>query len=210
MRAPDAAQHDIVATDPLLPDHRIAFRGADILDAVLAELVAGREALDEAGLPPLADADTVVLAGTSAGALGLALRVDRLADTVRTAAPSAPPAASMMGSAMPAAMAPPVAAAAADDFFGGFDSTGPPAPPPPPPVRGFSSNSPGGNPFETPPAGMMAAGNPFGGAPGGMMGGAPPIGGAAALPAGMFQPGGAAKPTQSNNDPFAGLGGFGK
>ncbi len=84
-------RQDIVASDPDDPglSYRIGFHGADILDAVVEELSVGRAALDEAGLPALADAERVLLGGTSAGALGLMLQIDRVADRVALAAPEA-------------------------------------------------------------------------------------------------------------------------
>jgi len=71
---------DFFAGDTKADDDKLglAFRGATITNAVVAELMAG---IDES-LPKLADANNVLIAGGSAGAAGVRAQMDRIATTI--------------------------------------------------------------------------------------------------------------------------------
>ncbi|MFT5458087.1 MAG: hypothetical protein ACI9K2_004590 [Myxococcota bacterium] len=80
-----------VVSDPRFPDlsYTLAFNGAAIADAVVAELATGTPEHVELGLPPMVDAARILVTGSSAGALGLALTVDRHAAVLQSGAPDA-------------------------------------------------------------------------------------------------------------------------
>jgi hypothetical protein len=68
------------------PEHfRIAFDGAQILDAVIATL--RKDGAAVASLPDLDDADAVLFAGASAGGAGVIENADRLGTTLRASNP---------------------------------------------------------------------------------------------------------------------------
>lgn len=77
---------DVVLTDPdHYPDdsYRLHFRGHEIVRAAMERLLAGPVTADENSdvtVPSLADADRVLLSGSSAGARGAELHLDWLAD----------------------------------------------------------------------------------------------------------------------------------
>jgi hypothetical protein len=69
------------------PAFTLNFTGVHVLDAVLSELQDHPTKLTEIGLPDLDAANTVLLTGSSAGAVGLSAHVDRVADALRVRTP---------------------------------------------------------------------------------------------------------------------------
>jgi hypothetical protein len=70
-------------------DYAIRFNGADIVDAVLAEILAEHRRPELAELPPAADIEQFFFGGGSAGAIGAVFHADSVRDRVLAVAPSA-------------------------------------------------------------------------------------------------------------------------